>query len=138
MAESHIEVDGLRDFQKALKQAGDDFPKELRVASKDAAEIVAAGTRQSFSSRSGVAPKVAASVKVLAQQRGAAVRIGGKAFPYALGSNFGAGPRYPQFPQFAGSGDDYSLYKTIRARRAEVLESYGDAVDRLARKAFPN
>lgn len=131
-----IEVEGLKDFQRALKDAGGDFPKELRLASKEAAKVVATGTRQSFLSRAGVAPKVAASVKVLASQRGAAVRIGGNKFPYALGSNFGS-VRFRRFPMFAGHGSDYSLYKTIKAKRDEVIEVYGEAVDRIARKAFP-
>lgn len=130
-----IEVVGLRDFQRALRQAGNDFPKELRQANKDAADIVAEGTRRALLSRSGVAPKVAPSVRALAQQRNASVKIGGARYPYAMGANFGS-VRYKQFPK--PTKPDYALYRTIEARRDEVVDAYGDAIERLARRAFPD
>lgn len=130
-----IEVLGLKDFQRELRRLDKAWPRELRAANRDAAEIVARGTRSSFASRPGVAPKVAASVKVLAQQRSAAVRIGGRRWPYALGSEFGS-RRYPQFPPVLRGG--YSLYPTIKASRDEMVEEYGEAVDRLMRRAFPD
>lgn len=129
-----VEVHGVREFQRELRAAGREWPKELRVASRDAAEVVATGARRSFESRPGVAPKVADSVKVLAQQRSAAVRIGGRRWPYAMGSEFGS-KRYRQFPPPRRGG--YSLYATIAATRDEVVEQYAEAVDRLMRRAFP-
>lgn len=96
--------------------------------------MVAEATRASFASRPGVARRVAPSVKALAQQRSASVKIGGDRYPFALGSNFGS----RQFKQFPPPVDpDYSLYRSIRAKRDDVVESYGDAIDRLAAKAFP-
>lgn len=129
-----IEVDGLRDFQAALRAADRDFPKELRLANKEAAEVVAAATRSSFASRGGVAPKVAASVRAVAQQRSASVKIGGERYPYAMGSNFGS-LRFKQFPP--RTSPDYSLFISIQAKRREVLESYHDSLKRLTKKAFP-
>lgn len=134
MADSRIRVDGLKELQTALRQADKDFPKELRLANKEAAEVVAAATRSSFATRPGVAPKVAASVKALAQQRNASVKIGGNAYPYAMGSNFGS-IRFKQFPPV--KRPDYSLYSSIADKRDETVEVYGEAVDRLMRKAFP-
>jgi hypothetical protein len=130
-----IEIEGLKDFARELRRLDKAWGKELRTASKDAADIAADATRSSFASRGGVAPKVAASVKVLAQQRGASIRIGGDRYPYAMGSNFGS-KRYAQFPPVASP--DYSLYKSIRAKRPEVVDAFGDAIDRLVKRAFPN
>lgn len=129
-----IEIIGLAEFQRELRRLDAQFPKELRIANKMAAELIAEPTRSSFESRDGVAPKVAASVKVLAQQRSAAVKIGGTRFPYAMGSNFGS-RKFTQFPPPVEP--DYSLYRTIAANREAVVDTYADMVDRIARHAFP-
>lgn len=131
---NQIEVVGLRDFQRELRRVNAEFPKELRQANKDAAELVAASTRRSFASRGGVAPKVAASVKALAQQRSATVKIGGARYPYAMGSNFGS-VKFKQFPPPVKP--DHSLYRTIAAQQERVVDAYAAAVDRLMRRAFP-
>jgi hypothetical protein len=132
---SRIDVVGLRDLQRELRALDKTMPRELRKANIEAAEVVAQATRQSFSSRPGVAPKVAASVKALGQQRNASVRIGGPKYPYAMGSNFGS-IRFKQFP--AVKHPDYSLYTSIRSERKEVLDTYDEALKRLTKKAFPN
>lgn len=137
--DTRIQVDGLKELQSALRAADRDFPKQLRVANKSAADLVAEGTRSSFASRGGVAPKVAPSVKALAQQRNASVKIGGPKYPFALGSEFGS-IRYKQFPAWKGNGPDagYSLYETIRDKRDDVVEVYGDALDKLTARIFPD
>jgi hypothetical protein len=132
----YVKVEGLRELSKALRDVDKTLPKEIQRAAKTAAEAVADKTRASFASRAGVAPKVAPSVKALATQRAAYVRIGGPAYPYALGSNFGS-VRFKQFPMFAGHGDDYSLYRTIRAERDAITDTFGDALDAAMRRAFP-
>lgn len=133
-----IKVEGLRDLQRALREIDRELPKELRRANLEAAQLIAEGTRRSFASRPGVAPKVVPSVKALAQQRSASVRIGGARFPFALGSEFGS-IRFKQFPAWRGSAAaaGYSLYPTIRSEGPRVIEAYAAAVDRVAAKAFP-
>lgn len=130
-----IQVQGLRELQRELRALDRAWPRELRVASKEAADVVAEATRASFASRGGVAPKVAPSVKALAQQRSASVRIGGAKYPFAMGSNFGS----LKFKQFSPpTRPDYSLYASIDKKRDEVVEAFGDALDRLTRRAFPD
>ena len=97
---------------------------------------MAEGVRHSFRSRRGVAPKVAASVKSLASQSSASVKIGGKRWPYALGSNFGS-DRYRQFPPFR-RGRDYSLYRTIARQRERTMNVYANALEDLTKLAFPD
>lgn len=135
MADTRIDVVGLRDLQRELRAANAAFPRELRVANLEAAEVVADATRQSFASRGGVAPRVAASVKAMAQQRNASVRVGGARFPYAMGSMFGA-RTYRQFPPFKRGG--YSLFPQIKSERERVVEVYAKALGRIAAKAFPH
>jgi hypothetical protein len=132
---SRVDIEGLRDLQRELRAIDPAFAKELRLANKEAAEVVAEATRASFSSRGGVAPKVASSVKVMAQQRSASVRIGGAKYPYAMGSNFGS-LRYTQFPPLAKP--DYSLFTSIEAKRDEVVDKYEEALVQVTKKAFPN
>lgn len=130
-----VDVVGLRDFQRELRALDKAWGPELRKTNKAVAEQVAGAVRASFSSRGGVAPKVAASVRAMAQQRNASVRIGGARFPYAMGANFGS-VRYTQFP--APVDPDYSLFRTIRAERASTLDAYEKAVADLTKRAFPN
>lgn len=130
-----IQVEGLSDLQREFRTLDKAWPRELRVANKEAVEIVAEATRASFASRGGVAPKVAPSVKTLAQQRSASVKIGGAKYPFAMGSNFGS-LKFKQFPP--PTKPDYSLYTSIDKKRDEVVKAFGDALDRLTRRAFPN
>lgn len=129
----------LKDLQRDLRRVNSQLPKELRLVNLAAANLIAEGTQASFSGRGGVAPKVAASVRAMAQQRSAQVRIGGNKYPFALGSEFGS-VRFKQFGAWRGSGADagYSLYETVRRRQAAVVALYADRVEALARTAFPS
>lgn len=146
MNNTSIKIEGLKDFQRDLRAIDKDLPKELRKANLQAAEVIAEGAKASFASRGGVAPKVAPSVKALAQQRNASVKIGGKAYPFAGGAEFGGGKygkgnptarggHTTQFEAFRQSG--YSLWPTLKDKSDEVVEAYGKALDRLTKKAFP-
>lgn len=130
-----IRIVGLAELQRELRTLDKKWPGSLRLVNKDAAELIADVTRRSFLARPGVAPKVAPSVKALAQQRSAAVKIGGQKYPFAMGSNFGS-VAFKQFPN--PTKPDWSLYKSISDERETVVESYGDAIERLAKRAFPH
>jgi hypothetical protein len=136
-----IIITGLRPLQAALKELPGKWPRELRIASKDAATIIGEGTKAAFAAGPGSSVLAAASVKVLAGQRDASIRIGGndRGGRVALGNEFGS-IRFKQFPAWRGVGADagYALYPTIRAKRAEVVEAYGAALDRLLHDAFPD
>lgn len=136
-----VQVEGLRELVRDLRAADASFPREVRAASKEAADIVAEGTREKFRSMGGSAPKVVPTVKALGEQRRAAVRIGGGnsiGGQVAMGNEFGS-IRFRQFPPWRGSHGmaGYALWPTIRETRDEVAESFGRAVDRITRKAFP-
>lgn len=138
MANETIRVEGLRDLLRELRAADAAWPKEMRQASKEVAENVAEGTRAAFASMSGSAPKVAATVKALAQQRAAQVKVGGAgdSIPVmvSMGNLWGSN-RYKQFPPHRKGG--YALYPTIAALREQNIDAYANAVERLVAKAFP-
>lgn len=138
MAPESVKVQGLRELSKALREVDRDLPKEIQRAAKQTAETVANRTRASFAARTGVASEVPASVKALATQRAAYVRIGGPGAPMALGSEFGS-IAFKQFPPWRGSSDGagYSMFPTIRAMRDDITDTFGDALDSAMRRAFP-
>lgn len=138
-----VDVIGLRDLQKALKSMEDDAPKQLRQANKKAAEIVADRTRSNYRDLPGPAHRVIPTIRALAQQRSAAVKIGGARHPYTFGVEFGGGkhgkgnptPRGGYTTQFqrARKGG-YGVYPAIKSENDRVVEAYGDALDELIRK----
>ncbi|HET7486836.1 MAG TPA: hypothetical protein VFJ85_02840 [Acidimicrobiales bacterium] len=137
-----VAVEGLEAFQRDLAAAVRDLPGESRRAAVKAAQLVAAATREALGSLGGSAPKVADTVAVLTQQAGAAVTIGGGSSVgglVALGNEFGA-RRFRQFPPWAGSGDGsgYALGRSARSKEAQVVDAFGEMVDRLLQRAFPS
>jgi hypothetical protein len=133
-----IQVTGLKELRKELKAADAAFPKELQKANKKIAELVADGTRAAFSGMGGSAPKVAPTVKALAQQARAQVKVGGGSgvgAEVAMGNLWGS-KRYKQFPPPVDAG--YALYPTLKAKNDEIVEAYGDLLDDLLKRAFPD
>lgn len=134
-----IRVTGLKELARELKRLNSDWPKELRLAAKQAAAIVATDARRRATSAGGVLGKSAPSIKPGGTQRGAYVKIGGTSWPYALGAEFGS-VRFRQFKPWRGSGEDagYALYPAIRAKNAQVVDKFGDMLADLTRRAFPD
>jgi hypothetical protein len=139
MPDESIRVDGLDDLRRELRRLGDAWPKELKVANRDAADIVVTSAKGKAAAVGGVAAKAAESLRALNQQRAAVVALGGAAYPYAMGAEFGS-IRYRQFRPWRGSAGDagYFLYPAIRGERDRVLDTYEKALDRITKRAFPN
>lgn len=144
-----VELAGLKSFQRELRSLSKDLPRELRPIHLRAAQLVAPKAAASFASRRGVPGAVAASVKAMAQQRVAIVRIGGAGkAEAALGAEFGGGKYGKGNPTPAGGhttqfepwrkGDGYSLFPALRSSTDEIVDLYGDALEDLARRAFPD
>lgn len=122
-----VDVIGLRDFQKELRNLGPEWPRELRAANKQVAELVAEEARARVPVLSGRLKK---SIKAQAQTRSSYVKAGTNArVPYALPIEFGWPSRNIQAQPF--------IYPAIAAKSDEVVEAYGDAVDEVADRAFP-
>ena len=140
-----IRVEGLDEFRKAMRELNPQMGRAFGAANKEVAEIVASEARAKADQLGGVHRHVKPSIKASAQQRFAAVTIGGPKFPMALGAEFGA-KRYEQFPPWRGNqwpstwvpeGVGYMIHPAIREKADQVRNEYGVAIMQLARKAFP-
>lgn len=136
-----IEVRGLRELRKALKDLGPDFQKKLRPAGKEASIVVAQKARDRAQSVGGVTAKAAPSIRnttLASNLLGAGVIIDGEKVPYALGAEFGGGarPTTKQFPPWRGAGSDagYAVYPTIRAEAGNIEEFFVMALDKALRE----
>lgn len=148
-----IRVQGLREFNRELKQIDAKFPKAVRLVNKAIADDVASDARSKAQSQGGVAAKTAPSIRALAQQSRAQVAIGGTRYPFAFGAEFGAAHNverntrrgsvlgWNQFQAWRGNdaGAGYFLFPTIREmRRSEVMDRYQRLLTEVVRDAFPN
>ena len=146
-----VAVEGLKELQRELKKLGEpelvdglkDANLEVGVLVVNAAQSGASGRLQKAAARSLKASRQAARAQVV----GGTGRV-----DFFGGAEFGSGqniPRvsesgraflgYNQFEPFRGSGNNagYFLYPAIRSSTDEIVEVYGDAIDRLTRAAFP-
>lgn len=137
-----IDVEGLRQFRNALRLAEDASPATLRAANKRVAEDVVLPEVERRATASNSPQRrwghvALGTIRALATQTSASLAIGNNTTAtYALGKNFGSN-RFRQFAPYGGGDPDYALYSGIGATRAETIEEYGDAIDQLAREAFP-
>lgn len=130
--DDRIEVTGIADLQKALRQIDKDLPKELAAGLAEAAEIVAGAARQKMPSRSG---RAVASVKVRKQQRGASLALGGTRAPYAPWLDFGGSVgRHKSIHRPVVRGGRY-VYPALREHDAEVRAKVDEVLERMAKLA---
>ena len=135
MTEFRFEIEGLDDFRRDLRRLSKDAPKAMTRAGKRAAQLVAprvqAAYARRYRQRSG---RGARSIRAVATQRGAGVRIGGARAPYVVGQEFGSN-KYRQFapwsgPSASGRGSAGKfLYPTIRGLDDEILAFYAKELD---------
>ena len=86
MSSVALQVSGLKEFRKAVKAAGNDMPKALRVAMNKAAELVVDEARPHVPKMSG---RAAASIRPQSTQTAVRVTAGGRKAPYYPWLDFG-------------------------------------------------
>lgn len=129
-----IRVVGLRDLQRELKAL--DLQGELKEANWRVAQIVLEEAEKRARALGRMQAKAAESLTAGRAQRKATVAFGGARYPFAFGAEFGA-KKYPQFlPHLGRTG--YWLYPAIRDKRDEIVDAYGDEIERLTKAAFPD
>lgn len=130
--DAKVEVRGIRDLSRALRDIDRDLPKELASGLAEASEIVADAVRAKMPRRSG---RAVGSVKVRKQQRGAALAIGGSKAAYTPWLDFGGkvgrnkSVRRPFLPE------GRYVYPSLREKRDEVNAKVDGVLKRLAEKA---
>lgn len=134
-----VNVKGLSEIRKALKEVGPENAKEMVKVGRDVAKDVATKARGKAQSLGGVAAKSATSVRPSAGATSAGVGFGGNSAPWAPGAEFGGGrrPTTRQFEPWRGSGEGagYFVYPTIRANSDQIVESYQSGLDDVLKKA---
>ena len=147
----------MREFRAALKQAGPEFPKELRAVHKEIADDAARDSQSAARGLGGVQRKAANTIKGRATQREARIAVSGMR---GLGNvaYWGAKKRTGWYgkPKFRGSGarqhpvwvgnswevavpgqGPYAINNTLARNLPQYLDRYMEAIDRLAKEAFP-
>jgi hypothetical protein len=141
-----VNVEGIKEFQAALRQIDATLPRRMRVANNVVAEKLAAAARLRAGSLGSTAAHVAPSVRVASDQRSVAIKIGSAKYPMAIGAEFGS-HRFHQFKPWTGNkwtdpeslAIGYFLHPTIRAEvsAGHVRDEYDKAMAELAAIAFP-
>lgn len=140
LALTEIRVEGLAELRRALRKAEQvDDLTELRVALKRAAGVVASDAQARVPSRSG---KARGAIRAVSGGNKAFVVGGKKKVPYYAWLDFGS--RTPQSGQprsvgpWSGSGAGPSkgrfIYPAIDAKRPEVVDLVGDAVEQALKR----
>lgn len=133
MAEEMIKIDGLKDFQKALKNAEDGLQKQLRIVFNEAADLVVDGARPDVPVRSG---KLRASLRASSQQRSARVTLGrGKTANYAGWIEFGGRVGIRRSVSRRVVKEGRSMYPAMVKRSQTIHEVMAAGLIRLADEA---
>lgn len=134
-----IEIQGLRDLQRALKQMDGESQKLLRVVLNSAAETVIGGARRRVPR--GPSGNARASLKPRSGQREAIVVGGGRKAPYygflEFGNKVRAGHgvgRGDSVPRKFVPGGRY-MYPSWAANRKSILAALADSISDLARNS---
>lgn len=122
MAIDPIQITGLRQMNKALKQVDTDLPKGTRLALNEGATIVADEARPHVPRRTG---RAAATYRARSTRTAARVAIGGAKAPYVPWLDFG-GTANTAKRQFIKSGR--YLFPALERKRPEVLAALERAV----------
>lgn len=126
-----VDVDGLKDLRKALRDIDKGFARELGQAGKRAAEIVADEARPKLPVRSG---RARASVRATAG-RGGSVVAGGARAPYVPWLTFGGNVGRDGSVQRPVIRGGRYFYPALKARRGDVVETFEQSVEQLIEKA---
>lgn len=126
MAQKPIKIEGLKEFQFALRQANSQFPRELSQTNKAAAELVAKEGRKRAPELSG---KLKKSIRGLGQQRRGIYAMGGARVPYYGVQEFGWPARNIRAQPF--------FFPALGDKIEEVEEVYLVMIDQLSKRAFP-
>jgi hypothetical protein len=130
VARETIQIAGLKEFQKALKDMDRDLPKQLRVALNSASELVIDYARPKVPSRSG---RARGSLKVRSSQKAARIAAGGTRAPYYPWLDFGGTTPKGGTRPFYTKGR--YVYPGLDANRDKITQQLEVALTDLAKGA---
>ena len=124
MNESAVEIKGLKELNKALRQAADeDLKKEIKAAHLEAAKAVADQAKFEIPVRSG---RLRDSIRATGTLKGGLVRAGSARVPYAGPIHFGWKARNIRPQPF--------IYEALDKRIGDVLAAYEKSLQDVASK----
>lgn len=120
-----VEIEGLKEFNKALRQMGGDLPKGTRLAFNEAADLIVQKARPRVDRKTGRAGR---SVKAASTRKFARVSGGGNRVPYYGWLDFGGrvGRNRAIYRPYKGDGRFiYASYFPLRdsGEFADILEA---------------
>lgn len=112
-----IQIQGLRQFQRALKEMDAGLPKQIRLVFNGAMKVVTDDATSRMPRKSG---RAVASVKARSSQREARIAIGGNRAPYVPWLDFGGktGPQGSVVRPFIREGR--YLWPALTRKRDEI------------------
>lgn len=113
----HVQVTGIKELQRALRQMDSDLPKQLRVALNNAGQLVVDWAQPRVAKRSG---RAAGSIKLRSSQREAKIAAGGRRAPYYPWLDYGgnAGPGKGNYRTFRKEGR--YIYPGVRENKDKI------------------
>lgn len=127
-----IEIEGLREFMRSLRDLDRELPKALRLAGNAAADIVVTEARRRVPRRSG---RAAASVKAKSTRTAVRITSGGRRAPYFPWLDYGGKVGPDRSVSRRWSPDGRYVYPAFRDKRTEVDDAYRAALRSIARDA---
>jgi len=127
-----IKIEGLRDFQKKLKDADGASQKKLRLVLNAAANVVIDEARPKIPVLTGAA---AASLKAQSSQRLARVKAGGAKVPYYGWLDFGGSVGRQHAIKRPFLRDGRYIYPSYDAKRDAILKALEQGISDLAKEA---
>ena len=148
-----VRVEGLDELRRELRRLDDKgLSDRLKDANHKVATIVVRRAQQRAAALGRMQRRAAETLRPARQAARAVVTLGRASVPFALGAEFGAGQNIRtagrnrgrlglnQFSPWRGNGRNagYFLWPGIRDAGPEIVETYGDELERITRPAFPD
>ncbi len=142
-----VDIVGLADFQRDLRALGGDWPRALKAGNLDVAEFVREGSIRELRDGDNVQAHVAGlnAIRARAEQRRAKIVVSAVAKANAMSIGAVTGSHvFAQFDEYDLAGwvgglpvGGYGPFEAIRQDIDEIVDTYGQMVDELTRRAFP-
>lgn len=158
MAERSVEIEGLKEFQRALRKLDSDLATEPRKFNKELADDIASDARSRASAMGGVRGRAAGAITGYATAAQASVGFlaASSRYPMASVAFWGAkkhtgwyahiNSNVPQHPRWVGntwepgvrSQGPYAINDAVAVEADRIVDRYWVWLEQLARQAFPD
>lgn len=131
MAQGAVEVEGLREFRRAVKQVSSDLEKDLKRAMKaDVAQPLAEKVKSEVPTRSG---RWRGVIRGGATAKNAYIQWGKAKVPYAAWREFGG--KLPQGPKLPFRKGGRFVHPTVESNREQAGEAAATVLEQTMRRA---